>query len=111
MLKPIPQEKPDPKYLAKQIAKSVRKTMSLKKHIIISPKLHQKMEHQKQREKKFLHAVHEKMVQFLNKQKKHTHSEVSDMIIHLQKSVLCLQRQRHKMILMDQKRKKGRQWS
>lgn len=107
MLKPIPQEKPDPQNLAKQIARSVHKTIGVKKHLALLPKLHQKMEHQKHKEKKFLHAVHFKMTKFLNKQKKHTHNEVSDMIVHLQKSVLCLQKQRQKMMWLEQKKRKG----
>lgn len=111
MLKPIPQEQPDPQNLANQIARSVRKTINQKKHFVLAPKLHQKMGHQKQKEKKFLHVVHDKMVTFLSKQKKHTHEEMSDMILHLQKSVLSLQREQHKMIWLDQKKRKGKQFN
>ena len=111
MLKLIPQEKPDPQNLANQIAQSVRKTIGVKKRFTLAPKLHQKMEHQTQKEKNLLHTVHVKMVKFLNKQKKHTHSEMSEMIFHLQKSVLSLQRQQHKMIWLDQKKRKGKQFN
>lgn len=104
MLKLIPQENPDPKDVARKVARSVQRTIK-KKKFYGTPKLRQKFEVQMKKENKILQIVSTKLLRFVKGDQKHSEGEVSDLIHSLQKSVLSLQRQRHKLLQQKQQKR------
>ena len=101
MLKLIPEERPDSQPKGKKSVKA-RKTENAAHQL----KFQQKAQHAMRVENSILKAVTIKLDRYMKNSSRATEQEMSELIHSLQRTVLTIQRVRHKKHKMDHKRKK-----
>ena len=103
MLKPIPQEEPDIENRECKCKKHTRKGKKDK-----SPKHKRRSSLLENQNNKLLRLIGRKLFMYGKKAKMKTSREIHIMILEMQRSILCLQKQQRAVFRKQQNKKKGK---